>query len=773
MELCDILHELYHYCYQSGELNKSARQGIISLLPKGNKNPNYLKNWRPLTLLNLDYKILAKILANRLKVVLPNIIGDQQTGFIENRQISENIVKTMDIIAYASVHRKKQLIVTIDFEKCFDKIAYCAIFGSMEYFGMCTSFQKWVKLFFTKFTAATQNNGYTSSWFEKGRSINQGCPISPYVFLLSGEILTHKLYLNENIKGITMGELRLLVSQFADDTVLFVNYDLGELQAVLDTLDKVESHTGLKISYDKTTIYRVGSLKDSDAQLYTSKNLVWSSGDVDLLGVTIENGPPTSGGYESTIRKMKEVCNTWVLRQLTLMGKVLVVNALMGSLFVYKMQVLPNLTKSQLKSIDSIIKKFLWGKGRPKIPLKVLRNPKKYGGLKLVDLEARQTALKVSWVQRIHKQTSFQYAYLWFNGMGHLLWQCNLHYMDAISLFPQDTHWKRVLVEWCRLHFHDHFNGNEVRKQVLLLNSNIKIGGSPVYFDQCVVNGLLYFSDLLNGNVLKTFTEIENQFGKCLNWYSYRQLCSAIPKIWFTLLESTTSKDQVDYLTVEDIVLANKLTQMVYNFIKTVKDKPQVILQKYLFMYCEKVHMVNDPQDYYKLFENLYKLSKVTKLRNFQYRMLLFKIYPNTTLHRWAIKDSSKCEFCNEEQMLKHLFWECVRVKPLYQYICELFESEIELTFEKVFDCSVIQPTEHVANLIILVTKMYIFRSKCKNEMPRKMLLENEILNRERIDRCTSIREGSAQKHANKWGILFPELIDQLNIQILQEINKV
>ena len=121
-----ILLASYNYSIETAKkLNRTARQGIISLLPKGDKDPTQIKNWRPLTLLNIDYKILSRTMALRLKPILDRIIGPHQTGFLENRQISDNIRKTIDVIAQANRNgRLRQVIVTIDFNKCFDHVAY-------------------------------------------------------------------------------------------------------------------------------------------------------------------------------------------------------------------------------------------------------------------------------------------------------------------------------------------------------------------------------------------------------------------------------------------------------------------------------------------------------------------------------------------------------------------------------------------------------------------------------------------------------------------------
>ena len=139
-----------------------------------------LKNWRPITLLNMDYKLLAKTLAMRLKNVLPTIIGTQQTGFMEGRCISENIRTTIDIITSIYKQGKSALVVSVDYEKCFDRIEHGAIQGALKYFGFSSQFADWINVFFTDFEICTCNAGYTSDFFKKTRGVNQGCPISPY-----------------------------------------------------------------------------------------------------------------------------------------------------------------------------------------------------------------------------------------------------------------------------------------------------------------------------------------------------------------------------------------------------------------------------------------------------------------------------------------------------------------------------------------------------------------------------------------------------------------
>ena len=141
-EIKGMLLELFNEIRERQEMTRSMKRGIMSLLPKRNKNSTEIRNLKPLTLLASDYKILAKIMANRLKKVLPSIIGEQQTGFMAGRHIDSNIRKTMDVVSsiYQSKGGIKAVVVCIDFEKCFDRIEHQSIFAALRYFNFGSNY---------------------------------------------------------------------------------------------------------------------------------------------------------------------------------------------------------------------------------------------------------------------------------------------------------------------------------------------------------------------------------------------------------------------------------------------------------------------------------------------------------------------------------------------------------------------------------------------------------------------------------------------------------
>ena len=164
----------------------------------------------------------------------------------------------MEVISHLECTNSPGIIVTIDFEKCFDRIEYSAIRGTFQYFGFNNQFIDMLFLLYSELEMCTTSNGYTSQYFKKTRGVNQGCPRSPLVYSYCGELMAHLIQNNEKIEGISINQIKNILSQFADDTNVFLKYDRIVLNELIDVLMHVEAAMGLKVSYDKTVIYRVG-----------------------------------------------------------------------------------------------------------------------------------------------------------------------------------------------------------------------------------------------------------------------------------------------------------------------------------------------------------------------------------------------------------------------------------------------------------------------------------------------------------------------------------
>ena len=160
------------------------------------------------------------------------------------------------------------MIALVDYEKCFDRIEYESTRGAFTYFRFGHKYINTMFLLFTELEMCTISNGFTSDFLDKKRGVNQGCNVSPLVYTICGEIIMHLIKQNSNIKGIALYGLEHILSQFADDTAAYLSYDRETLEAFVNTLQIIESAMGLKVSYEKTTLYRVGSGQYSSQYIY-------------------------------------------------------------------------------------------------------------------------------------------------------------------------------------------------------------------------------------------------------------------------------------------------------------------------------------------------------------------------------------------------------------------------------------------------------------------------------------------------------------------------
>ncbi len=205
--------ESLNYAYVKGELSIDQRRGIITLIPKKDKKRTLLKNWRPISLLNTDYKILTKALASRLKKALPLIIDPDQTGFLEGRYIGENIRTISDLIDYTSLKNTPGILLLIDFEKAFDTVRWSHIIKCLKYFNFGELFIHWIQVIYNNINSTVINNGHASERFFITRGIRQGCPLSPYLFIVAVEILAISIRANKNIKGIKVGSSGVAINR--------------------------------------------------------------------------------------------------------------------------------------------------------------------------------------------------------------------------------------------------------------------------------------------------------------------------------------------------------------------------------------------------------------------------------------------------------------------------------------------------------------------------------------------------------------------------------
>ena len=143
-----------NYSFKVMSLPIQQRLGVISVIPKGDKPREFLKNWRPITLLNSTYKLISSSIAARINKFLPDIIGSDQNGFVRGRSMGECLRLTYDVLSWAKHNNKSGLLLSIDFEKAFDSVSFSFISKTLKFFNFGPDIVKWVELLLNNFKAS-------------------------------------------------------------------------------------------------------------------------------------------------------------------------------------------------------------------------------------------------------------------------------------------------------------------------------------------------------------------------------------------------------------------------------------------------------------------------------------------------------------------------------------------------------------------------------------------------------------------------------------------
>ena len=234
----------------------------ISFISKTN-TPEKMTDFRPISLCNVVYKLISKILANRLKPLLPHIITENQSAFTSDCLITDNVIvafELMHFLNHKTAGKEGFMAAKLDMSKAFDRVEWCFIHGVMERMGFST---RWINLIMECISSVSYSvliNGAAYGNIKLTRGIRQGDPLSPSLFLLCAEglsALIHEAARNQCLTGISIarGCPRVTHLFFADDSILFCKATPAECQVLKSILRSYEEASGQKINTDKSSVF--------------------------------------------------------------------------------------------------------------------------------------------------------------------------------------------------------------------------------------------------------------------------------------------------------------------------------------------------------------------------------------------------------------------------------------------------------------------------------------------------------------------------------------
>ena len=438
----------------------------------------------------------------------------------------------------------------MDFEKAFDTIEWSFIRKTFQYFGFGSNILKWLNLFYCRPESCVLNNGWASDFFEIQRGVRQGCPLSPYLFVLSVEVLAKAIRENKNIKGIFVNGKEIKLSQYADDTTLILDGTKESLRASLKTLDEFYEVSGLKLNDKKTEALWIGVNSGNDGISISERNFKWPKYKVKALGVwfSIDPEATTTLNYNEKLDKVRNVLSCWKYRRLTLIGKITVVKSLVASQLVYVLSPLHTNVKA-IKEVNKLFYSFLWNGKGDKIKRDIIINDYPNGGLKMIDIQVFSKSLKVTWIKKYldeGNQGKWKYFFdleLERHG-GSIVLTSNLNKKDTIeNLKIKNCFIKETLLIWAEVNFDEHImSEKQFLEQILWHNSLVRIDNYPIFYREWFDRGVTKVKHLKDAsNNFLSLAEMRRKYNLNICPLKYYGLLSTLKSLRNTYKNNYTN----------------------------------------------------------------------------------------------------------------------------------------------------------------------------------------------------------------------------------------
>ena len=412
---------MYRTILTRGYLCKSQRKGIITLIPKSN-DVLHTTNYRPITLLCADYKILAKILSERMKLVLHKVIYQKQFCGIPGRSINQCNIELRDLLHYANKSNLDLAIINLDWYKAFDLVPVEFVFKVLHTLGFGDSFVSWIKILYTDIESAIDINNQLSEFFPVSRSVRQGCPLSMGLFILFQEPFYRAIVKSRIIRPLRLPDSTdLKIIGYADDSTIIVMNEVSLIE-LFNIISKFEKAMGSRLNKSKTKLYGIGNWQNRTQ--WPVEGLQIEHEYFHTLGISHSTNYQQclEKNWGTIIEKLKIHSNILNNRKLTLHQRVTYANSCMMSKIWYVAHIYP-LSEDFAKEINKIVFHYIWGGRYEPIKRNTVCKPKSEGGLGIINCLFKARTLFINTFLKCYTKSDYpnslmnHYCYLRLNNI--------------------------------------------------------------------------------------------------------------------------------------------------------------------------------------------------------------------------------------------------------------------------------------------------------------------------------------------------------------------
>eukprot|EP00253_Pinus_taeda_P012127 PITA_12127 len=393
---------------------------FIALIPKS-EDSNKPDKYRSIALCNIIYKIVSKVVALRLKPVLPHIISPEQSSYVEGRQITDGIILTHEIIHSLKQSRKPGMLLKIDLSKAFDSISWDYMQKVLHAFGFDNAWIRWVSSLISSAFFSILINGIPTSTFRASRGIRQGDPLSPFLFIIMAEGLGRSIknaIQTQKLKGITLHQAPTVShQQFVDDNMIFGYSSVQEARALNSLLLPFSKASGTLINSVKSQIFFFNTHPTTQRAIARILGFSIASLPSKYLGAPLFAYARKHSSWTSLLEKLEAKLSLWTHRSLNMASRMILIKAVLQSMPLYLFSILAA-PKWILKAIKKLQRNFLWGCSGPNKKWALVKwekacLPKIGGGIGLRDPEHSNKIMgaKIWWKWLTYPDT--QWAQIW------------------------------------------------------------------------------------------------------------------------------------------------------------------------------------------------------------------------------------------------------------------------------------------------------------------------------------------------------------------------
>lgn len=388
----DLLSPTLLKCFNSilngGETPASWRHAIISVIPKAGKDKSECSSYRPISILNLDYRLFASIIARRLENIVPDLIDEDQTGFLKTRQTQDNVRRALHLLEHMNKNKDESIVLSLDAEKAFDSVSWSYLYLTLQRFGFDVKVISYLKKLYHSPSARIKINGSLSNPVSLKRGCRQGCPLSPALFALFIEALAQAIREDQDIRGIYFKDTEYKTCLYADDILITLSRPDLSLLKLMSSLKIFGYYSGYKLNIEKTQI--ISFNYTPSLQITNLCKFKWENDIIKYLGIKIPKNLSTiyATNYQPITKEIKTDLKRWNLLPLDLYNRIDIVkmNILPRLLFLF-LSIPIEIPERQLTEWKRMLSGFIWKGLKPRIRYKTLQLSKEKGGLSLPNIE--------------------------------------------------------------------------------------------------------------------------------------------------------------------------------------------------------------------------------------------------------------------------------------------------------------------------------------------------------------------------------------------------